>query len=181
MIDVGGPKLFACDEFRTARTRHKPYRIHNGQIETRHTLGVQWRVPSCVQAAPQCGYCEDAWADPPKQPKKGKRKTGRAYRRQMRVQKLNREIDIAHHGGGNTMFMGFGLDKRGLPASNVWGLWMLGIDDDDAPRVYVKKPRSSKSRRFYKNRSNRILRRKCVVLPKGNQHHKYFEYWWTFL
>ncbi len=181
MIDVGGPQLFACDE--CPIICQLDYRL---KIAEEHPEYGDFQFDYCgcdkvYDEFWQCGYCEDAWVDPPKQPKKGKHKTGRAYRRQMRVQKLNRQMNIAHHGGGNTMFMGFGLDKRGLPASNVWGLWMLGIDDDDVPRVYVKRPKSSKSRKFYKNHSNRILRRKCIVLPKGNQYHKYFEYWWTLL
>jgi len=181
MIDVGAQQLFACDECPIVCQLDRRLAMADGNPKS---IDFQFDHCGCDKVYDefwQCGYCEDAWVDPPKQSKKGKRRTGRAYRRQMRVQKLNRQMNIVHHGGGNTMFMGYGMDKRGMPANSTWGLWKFRIERDDVPNTYIKKAKSSEQRKFYKNLTNRIIRRKCAVLPKGNQHHKYFEYWWTLL
>lgn len=177
MIDVGGKKLFACDE--CPIVKQLEYRMAVS-IEHPEYGEFQFDHCGCDKVEDEffaCGYCEDAWVDRPTKQKRGQRRTGRAYRRKMRIQKRNRQMDIIHH--CNTMSLSSGINKNGLPASNSWGLWKFGIDDDDMQETYIKRPKSSKYKGFYKNYSNRLIRRKCVVLPKGNQFHKIFEYWWT--
>lgn len=174
MIDVGCKRLFACDECpivtqlesRLSHSDMKPY-------------GFQFDHCSCDKVDDEffmCGYCEDAWVDRPEPQKKGERKTGRAYRRQMRVKKFERQKNIVLHCG--TMEMGLGLDKTGLPADHAFPLMRLGIDTDEIPVAYIKRRKSSKTKGFYKRRSNRTLRKDNIVLPKGNQYRKYTEYWW---
>lgn len=129
----------------------------------------------------ECPYwyecCDGVSASEPIKQKSGKKKTGRAYRRRMRAKKLGRMMDIISN--RHAIWMYAKMDRTGLPASNSWGLWTLGIDSDDVPKAYVRKPRPSKYRKFYKNYSNRVIRRSDVILPKGNQHRKLFDYWWT--
>lgn len=176
MIDVGGRCLFACDECQLVDELDWRFTI----AEEYPQYGFQFDHCGCDKVGGEsfaCGYCDDAWAERPAKQKRGQRRTGRAYRRKVRIQKRNRQIDIIHH--CNTMSLSSGINKNGLPASNSWGLWKFGIDDDDMQEAYIKRPKSSKYKGFYKNYSNRIIRRKCVVLPKGNQFHKTFEYWWT--
>lgn len=132
---------------------------------------------TCDECLHGCDFYDDAVESKPTKQKPGKRKTGRAYRRRMRVKKLNRLMDVVSY--CSTVSMYSGIDRTGLPAANFWGLWSLGIDDDDIRKAYIKRPKSSRYKGFYKNHSNRVIRRKGIVLPKGNQHHKIFDYWWT--
>ena len=93
MIDVGCPKFFACDE--CPIVAELDYRLANSE---KYGYPFQFDHCACDKVEDEffyCGYCEDAWADVPKRKKKGKRKTGRAYRRKMRVQKFNRQKNLA--------------------------------------------------------------------------------------
>lgn len=177
MIDVGGPELFACDECPIVAE----FELRMGIAINHPEYGeFQFEHSGCDKVSDEfflCGYCEDAWVGKPEKKKSGKRRTGRAYRRQMRAAKFNRQMDIILH--RNTMSMTYGIDKAGLPAANVWRLWKFNIDEDDTRKTYIKRLRPSKYRKFYKNYSNRVIRRSGAALSKGNQHRKLFDYWWT--
>lgn len=155
MIDIGGQRLFACDE--CPIVAELDYRLTNSK-----KYGHPFQFDHCAcdkvyEEFWQYGYCEDAWVDRPKQPKKGKRKTGRAYRRQMRVQKFNRQKNLALN-------------------CNAPSLW-LGINKSEPPTH--KRHKSPRRKKFYKGYSNKVARRSDVALPKGNQYRKLFDLWWT--
>ena len=176
MIDVGCKELFTCDECPIAEELELRMGI---AIDHPEYGNFQFDHCGCDKVGDeffQCGYCEDAWASFHTKPKSGKRKNGRAYRRRMKAKKLNRLMDIASHRNDGSLWPG--LDRTGLPATNWRGFLRFDIDDDDIPKAYIKRPKSSKYKGFYKNYSNRVIRRKGVVLPKGNHHHKRVEYWW---
>ena len=175
MIDVGGTAHFMCDECpiveqldrRLAFAKQFP---EHGEFQYDHC--------GCDKVGEEfwmCGYCEDAWAGTPTEiAKSGKRKTGRAYRRYMKKQKFERRKAISQHCPYFTMWLGF--DKTGIEHIHGWKFWSL--DESDLRYTYIKRPKSSKLKKFYKNYSNRIIRRKNLVFPKGNQYQKQFDYWW---
>lgn len=177
MIDVGAPELFACDECPIVDELELRMGI---AIDYPEYGGFQFDHCGCDKVSDEffmCGYCEDAWVGKPPKQKSGKRKTGRAYRRRMKAKKLKRAMDAISNRYAVSIWAG--ADRTGLPAANVWSLWRFGIDDEDVQKTYIRRPKSSKYKGFYKNYSNRLIRRKGVVLPKGNQHRKIFDYWWT--
>jgi len=121
--------------------------------------------------------CGDIELDAPQPQKKGKRKTGRAYRRQMRAQKFNRQKNIALY--YNSSALRVGIDRGGPPDSHP--LWRFGIDDDYVRYTYIRRPKSSKYKKFYKNYSNKVVRRSAGSIPKGSQHRKLFDLWWALV
>ncbi len=175
MIDVGRSKLFACDE--CPIVAEIGYRIANSK-----KCGYPFQFDHCACDKVKdeffcCGYCEDVWIDRPKQSKKGKRKTGRAYRRQMRVQKLNRQKNLALNCNAPALWVG--IDKSGLHTHRQYQLWRFGLDDDNVQYTYIKRYKSSGRKKFYKDYSNRVARRSDAISPKGNQYRKLFDLWWT--
>lgn len=177
MIDVDCQELFACDECPIVNE----FELRMG-ISINHPEygGFQFDHCGCDKVGDEffaCGYCEDGWVGKPARSKSGKRKTGRAYRRRMKAKKLNRLMNIASNCRTSPLMTG--LDRTGLPASNWYGLWKLGIDDEDIEKAYIRRPRPSTYKRFYKNYSNRVIRRSGTVFSKGNKHRKIFDYWWT--
>lgn len=125
MIDVGCPKFFACDE--CPIVAELDYRLANSE---KYGYPFQFDHCACDKVEDEffyCGYCGDAWADVPKRKKKGKRKTGRAYRRKMRVQKFNRQKNLALNCNAPELWVG--MDKSGLPTNRQYQLWMLASQE----------------------------------------------------
>lgn len=177
MIDVGGQQFFACDECPIICQLDCRLAIAGGDPKS---VDFQFDHCGCDKVGDEffwCGYCEDAWADQPRQPKKGRRKTGRAYRRQMRVQKFNRQKNLALNCNAPALWVG--IDKSGLPTHRQYQLWRFGFDDDNVQYTYIKRYKSSGRKKFYKDYSNRVARRSDAISPKGNQYRKLFDLWWT--
>lgn len=173
MIDVGYQNCqFACDECPIVEGLE--HRLTNAE---KYGYPFQFDYCGCEKVGDiffMCGYCEDAWCREKPLQKNGRRKTGRAYRRQMKRQKFLQKIKIAE----NSIFsLGLGYDKTGMEHDKGWR-W---LDPDRVYNYTYIKPRShSRTTTFWKRHSNRIIRRKKMSLPagKGNQHQKVFDYWW---
>lgn len=182
MIDVGGDKFFACDECPIVEQFERRMAL---AIEHPEYGGFQFDHCGCDKLYDefwQYGYCEDAWVDVPKHQHKGKRKTGRAYRRKMSVQKFNRQRDIVLKCG--TRAMRLGVDRNNVPVEDAWFhslLKELGVvhEDESERNAYIKRTKSSKYKKFYKNYSNRVVRRNTDQLPKGNQYRRLYDFWWA--
>ena len=110
------------------------------------------------------GYCEDAFYDPPRPMKKGKRKTGKAYRRAMNMQKKERLIRLL-----NSM--------QYHPAAGYvdWG-WKDGVYQQTG--TYIKYPKNSKWQGFYKQLTNRRIRRGAEIGSGKCGYRRCFDYWW---
>ena len=162
MIDVGYENCqFACDE--CPIVDELEYRL---AIEEDYGYPFQFDHCSCDKVGDEfflCGYCEDAWHREKPLQKDGRRKTGRAYCRQMRRKKFLQKKRIAE---SSIFSLGLGYDKTGMEHDKGWR-WF------DPDRVY-------NYTYFWKRHSNRIIRRKKMSLPagKGSQHQKVFDYWW---
>lgn len=175
MIDIGCKKCnFTCDECPIVEEFEYRMKIAEEHPEWGN---FQFDHCGCEKVGDEffmCGYCGDAWSNKHTPGKKGKRKTGRAYRRQMKRQKFQEKKRIAEH---SLFAMGLGYDRAGMEHSTGWHWY-------EPDRVYhytYVKPRShSRMTTFWKKHSNRVLRRKKLSLPtqKGNQHKKVFDYWW---
>lgn len=159
MIDVGAKNVyFACDECGICEQLER-------RLQVAHELGedLQFDHCSCDKIDAEFfagGYCEDAFAEKAPKGNKGKRKTGRAYRRKMRRKTIKKYRD------GDRW---------------IWGphlRWYLE-GDEFVLGSYVKHPQNSSTKVFFKRVSNRMVRRSKEVFPKGNGHRKLFDYWWT--
>ena len=104
------------------------------------------------------GYCEDAWEVENSQKVKGKRKTGRAYRRvQARLKRA-----------------------RALSIVKKCGRFRCGWAGGNESGEYVKRHKNSTTKGFYKRFSNKMNRRNAVE-PTGQRgaYKKEFDYWWV--
>lgn len=110
------------------------------------------------------GYCEDVFEPQVSVKKFGKRKTGRAYRRTMERQKKNRLLKILTYG-------------YHPEAGYVEWDWVNGVFQQVGD--HIKYPKSSRRQVYWKNHSNRVVRRYRSDLPKGNAYHKLFDYTYT--
>lgn len=119
--------------------------------------------------------CEDACGESRERTHKGKRKTGRAYRRAMRVQKFNRQKDIALNQNGA---MSIGMDRKSMPAARPYQLWLFGIDDDDVKYTYIKKPHKSNRKKFLKRYANKLFRRTDFIGSAQSYNKKVFSVVW---
>ena len=111
------------------------------------------------------GYCDDAFQEDVAPAKSHKpRKTGRAYRRQMRKQKKDKLMKIMTYGYN--------------PAAGYtdWD-WVNGVFQPVGN--HIQYPRSSNRQVYWKNQSNRKVRRYKGSIPKGNSYRKHFEYVYT--
>lgn len=107
------------------------------------------------------GQCGDASAEAEHISKVKPRKTGRAYRREMEEHKDNKRkstFDYNTHGG--------------YPAYR----WKNG---ELVPMGYIKYAKNSKNERYWKNYSNRKIRRNKDELHDGNSYRKIFDYDWN--
>jgi len=87
----------------------------------------------------------------------------RAYRRQKKRQKTKRLMGIEDHTYIGTVWFDWGFDETGN--------WVrVG--------TYPKRRKNSRSQRFYKRYSNRIIRKSKEDYQYG-RYRKAFDYWWT--
>ena len=107
------------------------------------------------------GYCEDAWSDASPKHKQGRRRSGAAYRREKDILKKERLMRIS-----------------GMKWTRHHAAYEL-VDGDWVTKPYLRHPHHSKSRRFDKNYSNRIIRRGGNTGSGKGGYKKAFEYWWT--
>ena len=155
MIDVGAKSVcFAYDE----------YSIHE-QVECRmqvaRELGenLQYDHCSCEKVGDEFwagGYCEDAFTKKPPKTSRGRRKTGRAYRRKMRRKTIQK-----YRNGNGWIYCGHWEGNQFVFGS------------------YVKHPQNASNKVFFKRVSNKKVRRSSGVPTKGNGYRKVFDYWWT--
>lgn len=106
------------------------------------------------------GYCEDAFTKKPPKTSRGRRKTGRAYRRKMRRKTIQK------YRNGNGWIYGPHLCGHWEGNQFVFG-------------SYVKHPQNASNKVFFKRVSNKKVRRSSGVPTKGNGYRKVFDYWWT--
>ena len=94
----------------------------------------------------------------------GERNTGRSYRRKMARQKFKKKKEI-----------GVYVDHAcWVDWDEVDGQWMpVG--------KYIKYPKDSEMRRYFKKYSNKKVRRAKYddISTKGNNYRRQFDYWWT--
>lgn len=160
MIKVRGQN-FICDECPLCEgAEHR--------LETAAVLWIEPQVDHCGCDKVQTefsigGYCEDAFEQVPTQRTNGSRKTGSAYRRQMRRQKRDRQMEIMTYGYH--------------PAAGYtdWG-WVDGVYQPAGD--HIQYPKNSNRQVYWKNQSNRKVRRYKGDLQKGNAYRKLFEYTW---
>lgn len=160
MIDVGNV-CFACDECPICEEWER--RLLDAR---RNGYDFQFDHCGCDKVDAKFyagGYCSDAFAEKPKAKSKGRRKTGRAFRRKMRRKVIKEYRD---------------RDSQGWP---IYGPYIHGHWDGDEYILgtYVEYPKSSKNKVFYKRVSNKKVRRSKDIPPKGNGYRKVFDYWWT--
>ena len=161
MIDTGN-SFFMCDE--CPISEGVDHRLRLAQ-ECGYTPQLEYCGCDKVQAEFfQSGYCEDAYIAKPRKRKKGKRRTGSAYRREMEIKHRKDLIWIIHNCGYN-------------PAAGYidWD-WVDGIWQPVGK--YIKYPKNSNAQRYWKRHSNKIVRKRNEVF-RGNQYRKCFDYWWT--
>lgn len=161
MIEVFG-KNFACDECPICEGVE--YRLRIAE-----ELGCEPQLEYCGCDKVQTeffisGYCGDAFREDPCSAKPCKpRKTGRAYRRQMQKKKKDRLMKIMTYGYN--------------PAAGYtdWG-WVNGIYKPVGN--YIQYPKNSNMQVYWKNQSNRSVRRYKGRISNGNSYRKHFEYVW---
>ena len=95
----------------------------------------------------------------------GKRKTGTAYRRKMKHKHLEQIRK-------NTMYSHCGYLYRSKVA---YVDWLFDGDDWYPSGKYVKFPRNSNNKQFWKGYSNRAIRRNGEAY-RGNQYKKVYKY-----
>ena len=110
-------------------------------------------------------FCEDAFYEQPVEKKRGKRRTGRAYRRYQAKLKNNKRRNIIARSGYSPTI---GWIEYGF----VNGKWQPVGD-------HVKYPSNSYRQRTLKRQSNKKVRRYKGQMPSGNSYRKIFDYWWT--
>ena len=96
----------------------------------------------------------------PSKTNKGRRKTGRAYRRKMRRKTIQK------YRNGNDWIYGPHLCGHWEGNQFVFG-------------SYVKHPQNASNKAFFKRVSNKKVRRNSGIPTKGNGYRKVFDYWWT--
>lgn len=161
MIKVCG-KNFTCDECPICEgIEHR--------LETAAELGLEPQIDHCGCDKVQTeffvsGYCEDAFEEVPDKKVNRQRKTGNAYRRQMRKRKRDELMKI----------MTYGYNPAAGYVDWDWanGVWRPVGN-------HIKYPKNSNRQVYWKNQSNRKVRRYKGELPKGNSYRKLFEYAWT--
>lgn len=162
MISVGtwngGETYFACDECGICEQLERRM-----QIAREYGEDVQFDHCSCDKIDAEFfagGYCEDAFVKRFPAKSEGKRKTGREYRRKMHRKNIQ---------------------KCRNRDNWVWGVHVAGRWDGDEYVLgsYIKRPKSSANKVFFKRVSNKKVRRSKEILPKGNGYRRLFDYRWT--
>lgn len=121
--------------------------------------------------------CEDAWVDVPNIHPKGKRKTGRAYRRMMRARKCERRKNISFTQRYSGTFCA-GMDKTNMPVARPYQLWEYGIDDDNVKYTYIKMNGPSKRKQLLKRYANKMFRREDFIGRERSYHKKVYNVMW---
>ena len=96
--------------------------------------------------------------------RKGKRKTGLAYRRAMKTK----------HKAAMMQILSYGYYKPTV--GYVKRIYVDGRYQQVGK--YIKYPKNSNAERYWKRHSNRVIRRRNEIYH-GNQYRKCFDYWWT--
>lgn len=159
MIDVGAKNVyFACDECGICEQLER-------RLQVAHELGEDLQFDHCgcdkIDAEFFAGgYCEDAFVEKAPKKNKGKRKTGRAFRRKMHRRTIKKYRDGNHW---------------------IYGPYLHGHWEGDEFILgsYVKYPQNSSNKAFFKRVSNKMVRRSKDLPPKGAGYRKVFDYWWT--
>lgn len=109
-------------------------------------------------------YCEDAFIKATRKNKKCIRPSGLAHRRAMSRNKRDRLIK-------NIVIGAIPFWSGYVDYDFVDGRWV-------AVGKYVKRPKSSKLKRFYKKYSNHLLRRGAEYGSGKSGYKRCFDYWW---
>lgn len=160
MIEING-RYFTCDECPIIWGLER-------QIELAKKYGTEPQIEYCG-----CdktgdgkfyvyGFCSDALNTHSETKQAGRRKTGRAYRRQQAKKKDKRLRDIIASSGYKPM-IGY------IEYDFVDGTWKEVGN-------HIKYPRNSNAQRFLKRQSNKKVRRHKETIPKGNSYRKLFDY-----
>ena len=157
-----GRHFYACDECPICEgVEHRLQAAQEGGYEP------QFEYCGCDKVQTEflfSGHCEDGYLQLPRIKKKGKRKTGMAYRRDMRVKHRDAVMKIL---------------SRGYYKPTV-GYVDWDYEDGQFKQVgkYIKYPKNSNAERYWKRHSNRVIRRRNELYQR-NQYRKCFDYWWT--
>lgn len=157
MINLGNV-YFCCDECPLCEDLE--YRLHLAG----EGYGLQLEYCWCDKVGGKMyayHYCPDALSQKRKKFKNGKRKTGNAYRREMKQRKFEKAKAI----GDFSCNPAVGWVK----SDYIDGEWVDG--------TYIQYPKNSKSQRVYKRQSNKRVRKSDVPL-RGNGYRRCLDYWW---
>lgn len=162
MIDVGKAQYFACDECPIVEQLD-----HRLSVAERHPEYGDFQFDYCacdkVDAQFFCGgYCEDAWISTPACHIAGKRRTGRSYRRNMRQKNIEKFLARDNQGHCFGPYIHRRQDK-----------------DERVLGTFIRYPKSSANKVFFKRVSNKKVRQSKDIPLKGNKYRKVFDYWWT--
>ena len=108
------------------------------------------------------GYCEDAWSNPSTSKRTNHRKTGRAYRRKMKVKKEDRLYHIVK---------GRYMPHVGYVPWEFNGRTLCGTS------YYFKDSSRSNKQRWLKRYTSKKVRH--MDIANGNYYRKCQEYWWV--
>ena len=162
MINISG-NYFACDECPMIWGLERQL-----ELAERYRTEPQLEYCGCDKTGDgkfYCyGFCEDAFIECEHPKKSGKRKTGRAYRRNRARHKDRRRRKIISLGGYKPI-VGY------IDYDFVDGKWMETGN-------HIKYPRNSNAQRFLKRISNKKVRRFNGDISNGNSYRKLFDYWW---
>ena len=129
-------------------------------------IEVQYDHCGCEKVEGQffcSGYCEDAFQPPKRNKRKGKRMSGREFRRIMRYHKNKRLTEIAKHGRVSlSLYPAYGYNNE---------------TEEYEDLGYLKHSSRSNRRCFLKRRSNKKVRATYMGM-RGSQYRKCFDYWW---
>jgi hypothetical protein len=163
MIKVGEYCYFSCDECPMLSKDSLEHRIslweEYGDFQFDH-LGCD-KVDFEFFAG---GYCEDAFVEIKTAKKKGIRKSGAAYRREMDIKKKKRSIRNAT------------LEARSCGAGYVDYDFVNGVWTPVGK--YVKRPKNSHRQKFYKRYSNHLFRRGATTGSGKAGYKRCFDYRW---
>lgn len=148
MIDVGSA-YFCCDECPISEDVERRYRNADeaGAFQYDHCGCDKIDYPFFVG-----GYCDDAFCQKDDFERIVKRKTGKAYRRKMRVKKRN---DL----------------MRAIEGCYVRDIW-------HRKGAYIVYPKNSKAKKYYRNYSNRLVRRGKIGGAGKGGYRRCFDYKW---
>lgn len=148
MIDVGSA-YFCCDECPISEDVERRYRNADeaGAFQYDHCGCDKIDYPFFVG-----GYCDDAFCQKDDFERIGRRKTGKAYRRKMRVKKRN---DL----------------MRAIEGCYVRDIW-------HRKGAYIVYPKNSKAKKYYRNYSNRLVRIGKIGGAGKGGYRRSFDYKW---